>query len=99
MDYNREELAKYWLEKSRRSLKTAHYEFKLENYDFCTNRLYYAAFYAVSAVLILQGDSYKKHSAVRVALHRDFVKEGLIPVEYGVGYTMHYYRIEKKLIM
>jgi len=28
----------------------------------------------------------KKHSAVRVALHRDFVKTGLIPVEYGKLY-------------
>jgi len=80
------ELGTYWLEKAQRSFKTAKQEFKHENYDFCINRLYYSVFYAVSAVLILKGKSYKKHSGVRVALHRDFVKEGVVPVKYGKLY-------------
>jgi hypothetical protein len=86
MDYNKKELAKYWMKKSKRSLEAAQHEFECENHDFCANRLYYSAFYAVSAVLILKGQTYKKHSAVRAALHRDFVKEGLIPIEYGALY-------------
>lgn len=72
--------------KSKKSLKTAKYEFNRKNIDFCVNRLYYAAFYAVSALLIVKGKSYKKHSAVRIDLHRDFVKTGLIPVKYGKLY-------------
>lgn len=86
MDKNQLELAKYWMEKAHKSLETAEHEFNRKNIDFCVNRLYYAAFYAVSALLIIKGQSYKKHSAVRVALHRDFVKTGLIPVEYGKLY-------------
>jgi len=72
--------------KARQSLETAKHEFNRDNIDFCVNRLYYAAFYAVSALLIMKGKSYKKHSAVRAALHHDFVKTGLIPVKYGKLY-------------
>jgi len=86
MDVNRLELAKYWMEKAHKSLEAAKHEFDHKNIDFCINRLYYAVFYAVSALLIIKGQSYKKHSAVRVALHRDFVKTGLIPVKYGKLY-------------
>lgn len=86
MQENRETLAKYWMDKARRSLNAARREFEEKNYDFCANRLYYAAFYAVSAVLMLQGKSYKKHSGVRAALHHDLVKPGIIPEEYGTLY-------------
>jgi uncharacterized protein len=86
MDANQLELAKYWMGKAHKSLEAAKHEFDRKNIDFCVNRLYYAAFYAVSALLIIKGQSYKKHSAVRVALHRDFVKTGLIPVKYGKLY-------------
>jgi len=55
MPANRETLVKYWMEKARRSLNAARREFEEQNYDFCANRLYYAAFYAVSAFLMLQG--------------------------------------------
>src|SRR5690554_171796 len=86
MDNNRLELARYWMEKAWKSLDTSKHEFKRDNIDFCVNRLYYAVFYAVSAVLIIKGKSYKKHSAVRVALHREFVKPGIISIEYGKLY-------------
>ena len=86
MDKSRIELAKYWMKKACKSLETAKHEFSRKNIDFCVNRLYYAVFYAVSSLLIIEGKSYKKHSAVRIALHREFVKTGLIPVEYGKLY-------------
>ncbi|MFW6265016.1 MAG: HEPN domain-containing protein [Bacillota bacterium] len=86
MDNNRLELAKYWMEKAWNSFSTAKHEFNRDNIDFCVNRLYYAVFYAVSSVLVIKGKSYNKHSAVRVALHREFVKSGIIPIEYGKLY-------------
>jgi len=82
----KQELGEYWLEKAERSYKTAKNEYNEGNYDFCVNRLYYAVFYAVNAVLIIRGQNYKKHSAVRAAIHRDFVKPGTISVEYGKLY-------------
>lgn len=47
------------------------------------NRLYYACFYAVSALLVTRGLSTSKHGHLRSILHRDFVRTGLIPTELG----------------
>jgi len=47
------------------------------------NRLYYAAFYGVTALLQIRGQTYVKHTAVRAALHRDLVRPGTVPVEFG----------------
>ncbi|MFP4698695.1 MAG: HEPN domain-containing protein [Eubacteriales bacterium] len=52
-------MAKYWMEKARKSFATTKHEYSRKNIDFRVNRLYYAAFYAVSSVLILKGKSYK----------------------------------------
>lgn len=37
------------------------------------NRSYYAAFYAVTALFALEGVSFKKHSQLEAAVHRDLV--------------------------
>jgi len=85
-DENIGKVARYWLDKSRRSIDAAENELKAGNVDFCANRIYYAAFYAVSAALISKGFQFKKHSAVRAAFHREFIKKKVIPQEYGLLY-------------
>jgi uncharacterized protein (UPF0332 family) len=47
------------------------------------NRLYYAAFYGVSAVLLERRQSFRKHSGVRAAFHRLFIKTGLLDIKWG----------------
>jgi len=47
------------------------------------NRLYYSAFYCVTALLQADGQTYVKHSAVRAAMHRDFVRSGRVPAGFG----------------
>jgi len=44
--------------------------------DASSSSAYYAAFYAVSALLALDGQSYSKHTAVERAVHRDYVRTG-----------------------
>ncbi len=39
----------FWFDKATRSIIAAENELKNGNKDFCANRIYYAAFYAVSA--------------------------------------------------
>jgi len=82
----RKQMVRYWLEKSEESLKSARREFKAGAYDFSINRIYYAAFYGVSAVLLDRNMSFKKHSGVRAYFHREFIKEGLIEVKWGKFY-------------
>lgn len=47
------------------------------------NRLYYAAFYGVCALLLEREQSFRKHSGVRAAFQRQFIKTGLIDMRWG----------------
>ncbi|MBI4599324.1 HEPN domain-containing protein [Candidatus Uhrbacteria bacterium] len=55
--------------------------------DGAASRAYYAAFNAVSALFALEGKSFKKHSAVDSAVHRDLVRTGRWPVELGKKFS------------
>ena len=76
-------LAIYRMERAREALNAAGLLFQAGHLTAYVNRLYYACFYAVSALLVTQGVSTSKHSHLRSLLHRDFVKTGLIPTELG----------------
>ena len=55
--------------------------------DAAASRAYYAAFYAVSALLVAEGRSFSKHSAVEAAVHRDLVSAGRCPPEVGAAFS------------
>jgi hypothetical protein len=57
------------------------------HYNACVNRLYYACFYAVNALLILNGYSSAKHSGIRSLFNQHFVKLNKIPKELAVVYN------------
>jgi uncharacterized protein (UPF0332 family) len=76
-------LAAYRMERAREALKEASLLLEAGHLNTYVNRLYYACFYAVSALLVIQGISTSKHGHLRSLLHRDFVKTGLIPTELG----------------
>jgi uncharacterized protein (UPF0332 family) len=49
----------------------------------CVNRLYYACFFAVSALLLTEGYSSAKHSGLRALFDRHWVKQRRVSVEIG----------------
>lgn len=51
--------------------------------DAAASRAYYSAFYAASALLLSDGHSFSRHSAVLALIHRDYVKAGRLPKEAG----------------
>ncbi|MFH0793169.1 MAG: HEPN domain-containing protein [bacterium] len=61
----------------------------------CVNRLYYACFYAVNALLLVHGLSSSKHSGVRSLFARNFVKSGQVPKTLGALY-MELYEMRNK---
>lgn len=73
----------YWFEKAEESLTSARREFEADSLSFAMNRLYYAAFYAVSALLMAHKQSFRKHSGVRAAFHKQFIKTGLLEKKWG----------------
>ena len=56
--------------------------------DAAGSRAYYAAFYAVSACFALHGRTFRKHSSVEAAVHRDLVKAGHWSKELGAKYSV-----------
>jgi uncharacterized protein (UPF0332 family) len=80
------DLIRYWWEKAERSVISAKTEHQLGANDFAANRLYYAAFYAVSAWLIENNYHFKKHSGARGLFHKEMVNQGLVPVKWAKFY-------------
>jgi len=54
--------------------------------DIAASRAYYAAFYAACALLLSEGKEFSKHTAVQAAIHKDFVRTGLLSQEDGRVY-------------
>jgi len=79
----RTKMVRYWWLKARDSLSSAQREFEARSYSFAMNRLYYDVFYGVSAVLLEQEQSFRKHSGVRAAFHRQFIKTGFLDMKWG----------------
>lgn len=52
------------------------------------NRLYYACFYAASALLLANGIEAKSHDGVRQMIGKHFILTGKIPLELGRFYTI-----------
>ena len=51
------------------------------------NRIYYACFYVVTALLLTRDLSSNKHSGVIALLNQHFVKQGLVAVDLGKFYS------------
>jgi len=50
------------------------------------NRLYYACFYAVSALLLTKGLTATRHSGLRTLFHQHLIRPGLLPLGQGQLY-------------
>ena len=81
-------LIEYRMERARESLDDAKMTLEAGRIYTCVNRLYYACFYAVSALLLTRGLSTSKHGYLRSLLHREFVKKGLMPKDLGTHFDL-----------
>jgi uncharacterized protein (UPF0332 family) len=76
-------LIRYRLERAREAIEEAKLLFEAGHLHTYVNRLYYACFYAMSALLLTKGLSASKHTHVRALLHKEFIRPGIIPLKYG----------------
>ena len=60
---------------------------EMEMYAAGVNRLYYAAYYAVSSLLIAKGLNAKTHEGIIRMFNMQFVNEGLVDKELGRQYN------------
>ena len=74
------------LEKANKTLAEAIYNAKNEFWNAAANRLYYACYYAVCALLINNGHTARTHNGVFSKLGEHFVSVGLISREQNKFY-------------
>ena len=73
-------------QRAERAVRTARNSLGQGDGDAAASRAYYAAFYAVSALLATEGKTFKKHLIVEATLHKDLVKSGRWPADLGSDY-------------
>lgn len=83
----RDAVVAYRLEKSEKALEQAKGNLPLQYWEVIANRLYYAAFYAVSALLVSKGHVAHTHNGVIQLFGLHFIKAELIDVELGKHYS------------
>jgi uncharacterized protein (UPF0332 family) len=74
---------KYRLQRATDTLNDARLLAENERWNSSINRLYYACFYAVSALLYYHSIEAKTHKGVRIKFMSEFIKTGLFDKEYG----------------
>jgi len=74
MTKSNKDLVLYRLQRAQETLTDARILADASRWSPCVNRLYYACFYSVSALLIQEGLSSSKHTGLRSLFNRHFVK-------------------------
>ncbi|MZP31211.1 HEPN domain-containing protein [Heliobacterium undosum] len=87
-EQEKRELALWWKDKAKENLLTAKSDLDAGRLGNAMRAMYYSAFNAVRSALAISGrdDLGQKHTAVRAALNRDFIKTGIIESKYGKIY-------------
>lgn len=83
-DQERREIVLYRLEKAANTMDYAQRNLNYGMYSVAANRLYYAFYYAASALLINVKIEAHSHSGVQSMMHLHFVKTGKLSEEDGI---------------
>jgi uncharacterized protein (UPF0332 family) len=79
-------LVQYRLDRAREALAEASLLLDSGHANTGVNRLYYACFYAVSALLLTKGLTATSHSGLRTLFHQHLIRPGLVPLGQGPLY-------------
>ena len=83
-------LIRYRKDKARETLDDARMLLRDGTPSSALNRIYYAMFYEVLALLHTKDLSSSKHTGVRALFNEHFVKAGIVPVELGRLFSRMY---------
>ena len=83
---NEAKLIALWMSKAHDALASAELELHAGHTSFAVNRLYYACFYAVTALLQSEGKQFVRHSGVLSEFRRSFIKSGRLDTSWGRFY-------------
>lgn len=80
---NKQEYIQYRLESARKTFEAAKILAEKGYWNSAINRLYYALFYSVNALLYISDISVKKHSSVKSQFTLHYIKTGKLDKKYG----------------
>ncbi len=75
--------AKYRLERAKRDLSDAEYNYKDSRYLNANNRAYYSIFHAIRAILALERIDFKRHKDVIEYFNQHYVNTEIFPKIMG----------------
>ena len=75
-EQSREALVKYRLDRADETMKEVEILAKESHFNAAVNRLYYACYYAVSALLVANGLNAQSHAGTKTLLGLHFVSSG-----------------------
>ena len=82
------DLIRYRITRAKETLDAASDLLREGHLPDAVNRLYYACFYAVSALLFTEGFASTKHTGVRALFDRHWIKTGRLTIEAGKFYRL-----------
>lgn len=85
---NRASIVNYRLERAYETLKEADYNADGGYYNAAVNRLYYACFYAASALLLSREIEANTHNGVKTMISMHFVRTGKLCLEDGATFSL-----------
>jgi len=85
-DYQ-QDLVRYRIERARETFEEALLMQRETHWNACANRLYYACFYTVTAVLAKKGLASSKHTGVKAIFNKHLVKTGQVSKGKGRLYN------------
>ena len=80
-------IVRYRMEKRKQHSKGGRKPYTEWFYNTAVNRMYYACYYAASAILIAKGVETKSHDGVRRIVGQELVLKGVIDAEYERLYS------------
>jgi uncharacterized protein (UPF0332 family) len=86
MQADRNELIKYRLNRANETLEEAKFAIDNKRYLLAANRIYYASFYAVSALAIKHEFKTSKHAQLLSWFNKNFVKNETVEKRLGKFY-------------
>ena len=86
-EQERNDLIRYRIMRSKETMKEVKILLENDFWNAAVNRLYYACFYAISALLLKNNITAQTHSGIRQMFGLHFVKTKIISRELGKFYT------------
>lgn len=84
---SRQALVQYRLERAEETMKEVSILAKESHFNAAVNRLYYACFYAASALMVANSIVTSSHAGIKTMLGMNFVSKGLLSIEQGKTFS------------